>query len=404
MSFNPTDYFVSETLGFVLENPLTTLPDYFEAWNRLATDMAQLVAANTMRQQVEQMALLDWTKLEGHRQKRLAHFQLTVIASGYVWQNGDKGASKTLPACVAVPLYRLSEDLGLPPVICHPGLALANYAPIDPTKPLILENLRALYHLPGGEEAEWFCIATTMVELTFARCIKSVMAALRAVENDDVKTVTSNITHITEVVRDMQTAVSRLHDKLTSDTFFNTLRPFLGGWGGENNPLPDGLIYLGVADQPIHAIGGSAAQSPTMQVLDALAGVQHAQDKRAFLLSMRGYMPPAHRRFIEAVENQKKTLHSLLESSKDEELHKTHNALLSAMVDFRSYHIQIVTKYIVQASSKVKQSDEKRFESLDQKGTGGTSILPFLKELRQDTKDQMAGANASGDSIINSTS
>ena len=41
---------------------------------------------------------------------------------------------QSLPACVAVPLHGLSEDLGLPPVICHPGLALANYAPIDPSK------------------------------------------------------------------------------------------------------------------------------------------------------------------------------------------------------------------------------------------------------------------------------
>ena len=40
------------------------------------------------------MPLLDWTRLEGHRQKRLAHFQLSIMAAGYVWQWGDKGASK----------------------------------------------------------------------------------------------------------------------------------------------------------------------------------------------------------------------------------------------------------------------------------------------------------------------
>jgi hypothetical protein len=32
-----------------------------------------------------------------------------------------------------------------------------------------------------------------------------------------------------------------------------------------------------------------------------------------------------------------------------------------------------VTRYILQASSKAKQSEDKRFESLDKKGTGGTS-------------------------------
>lgn len=40
------------------------------------------------------MPLLDHQRLQGHRQKRLAHLQLTIIASGYVWQHGDKDASK----------------------------------------------------------------------------------------------------------------------------------------------------------------------------------------------------------------------------------------------------------------------------------------------------------------------
>ena len=38
-------------------------------------------------------------------------------------------------------------------------------------------------------------------------------------------------------------------------------------------------------------------------------------DKRRFLMEMRGYMPPAHRRFITAVENQTKSLRSLGTSS-----------------------------------------------------------------------------------------
>jgi hypothetical protein len=37
------------------------------------------------------MPLLDPAKLEGYRQKRLAHLQLTVISTGYIWQDGEKG-------------------------------------------------------------------------------------------------------------------------------------------------------------------------------------------------------------------------------------------------------------------------------------------------------------------------
>lgn len=389
MPLNLADFHVSETHAFVVEEPLAKLPDYFETWNELAGKMPQAVAASTMRQEVEQMPLLDWMQLTGHRQKRLAHLQLTIIASGYVWQNGDKGASKKLPACVAVPLYQLSDDLGLPPVICHPGLALANYAVIDSSKPLMLGNMKALYYLPGGKESEWFCIVTTMVELTFAKVLKPILAILDEVKRGDEESLKVHLKSIAQVVKEMQSVLSQMHEKLTGGTFFNALRPFLGGWGGESNPLPDGLIYEGISDQPIHAVGGSAAQSSTMQVLDALLGVRHAPDKNTFLLKMRSYMPPSHRKFIIAVENHSPSLHEIVEKSTNDELHKVFNTVLSAVVDFRSYHIQIVTKYIIQASIKVKQTEDKRFECLDKKGTGGTSILPFLKELKEDTKDNM---------------
>lgn len=384
------DFHVSETYGFVLENPLATLPDYFDPWNRLARDMPQLVAQDKMRKEVDQLPALDWTRLSGHKERRLAHFQLTIIAAGYVWQHGDNGASKSIPASIAVPLYHLSEELGLQPVIGHPGLALANWALIDSSKSFSLENLQCLYKLPGGEEAGWFCTVTTMIELTFAKCIKSILSALSATEVGDENTVLASLVHIADTVGQMKNVLSHMHDKLSSDTFFNKLRPFLGGWGGENNPLPKGLIYEGVSEEPIQAIGGSAAQSTTMQALDALLGVEHADiEKKNFLMQMRSYMPPDHRRFVEAIENPPKKLRDLVFSSKQERLQTAYNECLAAMVDFRVYHIQIVTKYIVQASSKAQQDEGKRFESLDKKGTGGTSIMPFLKTLRDDTRNQV---------------
>ncbi|KAK7494428.1 hypothetical protein BaRGS_00014320 [Batillaria attramentaria] len=400
MSLRLDEFHVSETFGFVLENPLAALPDYFEPWNQLAREMPELVAQDKMRQEVDKMPLLEWTNLSGHREKRLAHFQLTIIASGYVWQHGDSGASKSIPACVAVPLYHVSEELGLQPILGHPGLALANWARINPNGPVSLENLRCLYHLPGGKESEWFFIVTTMIELTFAQCIKSILSGVHGTQSGDEGVVLASLQHITDTVKQMKVVLSHMHDKLSADTFFNIIRPYLGGWGGENNPLPHGLVYEGVSDQPIQAIGGSAAQSTTLQALDALLGVEHADvEKKNFLLKMRSYMPPDHCRFVEAIENQPKKLRDFVFSSKNKELQTVYNACVSAIVDFRSYHIQIVTKYIVQASAKAKQAEGKRFESLDKKGTGGTSIMPFLKTLRDDTRNQCipTGISENGD-------
>ena len=40
------------------------------------------------------MSHLDAGRLEGHRELRLAHLQLCILAAGYVWQEGEAGAAK----------------------------------------------------------------------------------------------------------------------------------------------------------------------------------------------------------------------------------------------------------------------------------------------------------------------
>ncbi|XP_025080939.1 myoglobin-like isoform X1 [Pomacea canaliculata] len=377
------DFHVSDTLGFVLEEPLEFLPEYFSSWNLLAKNMPSLVQGNRMRHEVDKMPLLDHQHLQGHRQKRLAHLQLTIIASGYVWQHGDKDASKSIPKSIAVPLYYLSEELGLPPIVCHPSLALANWAPLFPDRPLCLENLRCLYTLPGGAEAEWFFLTTVMVELTFGKCIQSILSVVTSTKEENEGQAIQGLSHIADVVKQMEEVLSHMHDKLTSGTFFNVLRPYLGGYGGESSPLPEGVVFEGISDQPIKAFGGSAAQSATLQVLDALLGIQHTDGEKSFLMTMRTYMPPSHRQFVEAIENKSHSVRKFVECSNNSDLHKAYNTCLSAVARFRSYHIQIVTKYIIQA--RANKTTGKRFESLDNKGTGGTNLMPFLKTLRQDT-------------------
>ncbi|XP_076453604.1 myoglobin-like [Babylonia areolata] len=242
---------VSETTGLCLENPLTMLPDYFAPWHRLATEMPQRIADGSMRQETLQMPLLDWARLEGHRQQRLAHLQLGIITMGYVWQDGDEGAAKVLPACVAVPLCGLSKELGIMPVLTHSALILANYRLIDPTKTLELDNMSALYCLPGGKESEWFTLVSTAIEIDFGKGTKALLAILEGVKSGDEKSVSDGLVKLTYAVDAMTETSSRTHEKLSPATFFNTLRLYLRGWGGEDNPLPDGLIYEGVSDQPL---------------------------------------------------------------------------------------------------------------------------------------------------------
>lgn len=42
--------------------------------------------------------------------------------------------------------------------------------------------------------------------------------------------------------------------------------------------MPEGLIYEGVSEKPLHLSGGSAAQSTTYHAFDELLGIQHRPD------------------------------------------------------------------------------------------------------------------------------
>uniref|UniRef100_A0A0B6ZMS5 Indoleamine 2,3-dioxygenase n=1 Tax=Arion vulgaris TaxID=1028688 RepID=A0A0B6ZMS5_9EUPU len=401
--FDLSKYNANCETGFMLNNPLKSLPAYFKPWNDLATSLPVLVKQKTLRTAVEQLPLLDPSQLVGHHQLRLAHLQLSLITAGYIWQDGDQGMPKVLPRTIAIPYCNISKQLGVQPILAHVDLALANWSLIDPNGPFNFENLECLYHLPGERGGDWFCIVTFMVELSFAKCLKSVERILNLVgsskkhgvgetihEEKTEEEIAKCLLDVSKAMKAMEDSLSRMRDQLDAKLFFNVIRPFLGGWGGESSPLPDGLIYEGVSDTPVKLTGGSAAQSTTLQVLDAFLGVKHTQEKREFLVRMRDFMPPEHKHLIEYLEQLPYSLRDFVTSSCNESLKSCYNHSLSALVSLRDYHIKIVKMYVILPARK---ANEGNYQSLDKKGTGGTSLLPFLKDIWSDTSDKLLPVN-----------
>ncbi|XP_050391727.1 myoglobin [Patella vulgata] len=380
------NYDVSMETGFLMESPLEELPEYFEAWNRLSKEMPDLVEKKMMKEEVLKMPYLDASKLKSRKEIRLAYLQLSIIGAGYVWEDGDAGAPESIPECVAVPWYEVSSKLGVQPILSHPGFCLVNYKQLDPDRPLSLNNMKSLYIVPGGDECDWFVVVTCAIELEFTHALQPILSLLKGGESGNIDMMISGLQKINKVVKNLQNVLSKMHDNLTADTFYNKIRPFLSGWGGESNPLPGGLIYEGVEDyEPLTMIGGSAAQSAILQLLDVTLGIEHSQDKKDFLEKMRKYMLPIHHKLIKDIDSLPFNIRTVVEESNDDKLREEYNSCLTAVSDFRSYHIQIVTKYVIVSANKKNRNKE--FESLAKKGTGGTSLLPFLKDLRKDTKD-----------------
>ncbi|KAG8141265.1 hypothetical protein E2320_006900, partial [Naja naja] len=158
----------------------------------------------------------------------------------------------------------------------------------------------------------------------------------------------------------------------------------------DNPVLPEGLLYEGLCEEPLAYSGGSAAQSSTLHAFDELLGIQHQKESAGFLHRMRKYMPPHHQAFIEEIRSVPRLKDHVL-SSGNQDLQSTYNKCVAALSELRTYHITMVTKYIVIAAKKAKNISQitRPPSFLEVVGTGGSRVLKFLKSVRDTTKEAM---------------
>ncbi|NXC41481.1 I23O2 dioxygenase, partial [Penelope pileata] len=385
---------LSEDYGFLLPNPLTELPAPYSPWMELAHKLPQLITSRQLRAHVHQMPQLSTHHLHGREELHLAHLVLSFLTMGYVWQEGEEGTVKVLPRNLAVPFWEVSQALGLPPILSHADFVLANWRRKDPSGPLEIENLDTIISLPGGESLRGFILVTLLVEKAAVPGIMATFQAIHATQQRDNETLHRALQGLAAAIRDMGTALRRMHDYVDPAVFYAVIRIFLSGWR-DNVAMPAGLLYEGVADQPMAFSGGSAAQSTVLHTFDELLGIRHSQDSTTFLHRMRDYMPPPHRAFIEEIRRAPSLRQHVL-SSADPQLRAAFNCCVTALADFRSYHIIIVTKYIAVAKAKAGRAEVgaavKPPAALEAKGTGGSHIFCFLKSIRDSTREGLISA------------
>lgn len=109
---------------------------------------------------------------------------------------------------------------------------------------------------------------------------------------------------------------------------------------------------------------------------------------------MRNYMPGPHRRFLQHIESIA-NIRQYVENAAASEVTKAYNLAVKELSNFRDIHIQIVARYIImpskhQASNGIPgmnlavASANGSARSLH--GTGGTELLPFLRQSRDETR------------------
>lgn len=286
-----------------------------------------------------------------------------------------------------------------------------------------LDNLSTLITFTGSIDESWFYLTSVAIEARGAPIIPLMLTAIAAARMNDAATVTLCLKSFAERLDDLGGLLQRMHENCDPHVFYHHIRPFLAGSKNMSEAgLPNGVIYMdGISPEKYRQYsGGSNAQSTLIQFFDVILGVSHLPtgDKRDlsseselegtappskhnFIHDMRSYMPGPHRRFLEDV-GRCANIRDFVEAHHDNrDLALAYDFCLVMLRSFRDKHINIVSRYIILKSREARSlpvhgvplnekinlavSSQKADRKKNLKGTGGTALLPFLKQARDET-------------------
>ncbi|KAI0477370.1 indoleamine 2,3-dioxygenase [Xylariaceae sp. FL0804] len=425
------------------EPPLSCLPDaYYTPWESLINHLPTLIKQRTLREQVLQLPVLTTNRLASEPEWRRAYVILTFLTHAYIW--GGDVPEEILPPPLTVPLLAASEHLDLPPVATYAALNLWNWR-VDPAAsgPDNPDGLRALHTFTGSESESWFYMVSVAMEAQAgAQTLPALVGALRALRAHDVAAAAAALGSLAACIRRVTALLARMHERCDPQVFYHDVRPFLAGSRNMAAAgLPRGVFYdegPGARGCWRQLRGGSNGQSSLIQLFDVALGVAHksgghgsphAPDDNGmskengeegedgdgkenknkkevgFFAEVREYMPGPHRRFLEHVARMGSLRNFALREGDDPEQTACRAAYLDAvdaLTELRNVHLKVVTRYIVvpsrtsraadagkkdlaSASSGLAPSDSSSSGNAELTGTGGTALLPFLRQARQET-------------------
>ena len=304
---------------------------------------------------------------------------------------------------------RISEHLELPPVLTYAAANLWNFS-CSGNDFSNIDNLKTLITFTGTESESWFLLISVVMEARAANMIQTMIEALHAVKSRDYSVIASALDHLTSCIDDTSALLERMYEKCDPMIFYHRIRPFLAGSKNmEAAGLPNGVFYdQGNGEgQWLQLRGGSNGQSSLIQFFDVVLGVEHrshgSPGQKSFHDEVKDYMPGPHHRFLVHIARMGSIRELVLAAAKtptpdQARLRTAYIAATEALTRFRGKHIQIVTKYIILPSKQPwtggngcnlatssSRLVKERSPAEGLTGTGGTPLVPFLKQSRNET-------------------
>ena len=360
---------------------------------------------------------------------RRSHIVLAWIMHFYV-RTIPPGEPVRIPPPITIPLLQVSNHLQLPPVLTYSDDVLYNWKSKSSTPRDIpdLYDLQCHTLFTGTRDEEEFYLSSARIELRGVEALslmRSTMDELFVGDEIAVKRITNYLTRLATVINDLTSLLMAVREGCDPEVFYHEIRPWFKGADSDGEPW----VFEGLDREeaqgleiPTELSGPSAGQSSLIHALDIFLGVHEyshsssitgaesstsassspsssaatpASDaKKSFLDRMRLYMPRHHRNFLGHLASSQRPLRQFVlnntTSQEGSALLDAYNRVVIALKEFRDKHIVIVTLYIIGPARRAAQLDsgtEGVKEGKEElKGTGGTNLARFLKDVRDGTK------------------
>ncbi len=379
-------YGLSAERGYLsdFEGDEIALPADFAPAEKAADELSGLMTSGRIRAVLDQLLQPDmpgFIATASDAQLRVAMVRYSFLVQAYVW--GEAKVPARLPASLAQPIVALAEALDLAPLLPYSSYVLDNWARIDKSGPIALDNIRMVQNFLGGQDENWFVLVHVAIEAEAGQALALAADLVAAADAGDSESVTALLTEMNSVWDRINAHFDRMPDKCDPYIYFQRVRPYIHGW--KNNPaLGEGLIYEGVtkyAGKPQAFRGQTGSQSSIVPAMDALFGVSHEHDPlREFLSELHQYRPVQHRRFIEDL-GVASHLREFAVQNGDAALKAAFNACVEQVARFRSRHLEYAASYINKQAASGSGNDT-------EVGTGGTPFMKYLKKHRDENRAQ----------------
>jgi indoleamine 2,3-dioxygenase len=361
---------VSPTWGFLnIDAQAIQLPATYNELVHTAYQLGDLIRNRTIRQLMDKAKPIAVPEDLTLSQNRFLWTIYGMLTSGYLFSIHESEQAHTIPSSLAVPLYKLSQLLSMPPILNYDAYVYNNFRKLSNTGTSLSEPESYVplftFSSPEDEEHEgekWFIVVHVATE----QCIGPSLARLPEIQylleqggHSDV--IISFLADLADSLKLMGSIISRMKERLSPQLYAFTTRKYVV-------PFRD-VIFAGVDvlnGEPQNLRGETGGQSPVPRAIAAFLGLQHkSEDMR----ELGEHMLPEHRSFISGLAKYRTLKEYLVDYP---ELVGPHNQVIEALAAFRVAHMNLAATYLTAHSLK--------------SGTGRSTFQSYLRNNLNETK------------------